>query len=190
MSELLLLHHAQGLTAGCLALADDLRAAGHVVHTPDLYDGRTFDELDDGLAHARSTGFDVIDRRAAAAADELPPELVYVGLSLGVMTAQRLTQTRPGARGAVLLHAAVPLAEFGGSWPAGVPAQIHTMEHDDWGDVDEARELVSAVEDVELFLYPGDRHLFTDRSLAAYDEAAAALVLQRVLGFLAELDSR
>jgi dienelactone hydrolase len=184
VAELLLLHHAQGLTAGCLAFADELRAAGHVVHAPDLYDGKTFADLDEGIGYAREVGFDTMQERGVRAADGLPAEIVYAGFSLGAMPAQMLAQTRPGAKGAVLLHASAPPSEFGGPWPQGVPLQIHTMEDDELGDVDVARELAETVEDAQVFLYPGDRHLFTDSSLPAYDEAAAMLVRQRVLAFL------
>ena len=184
MAEVLLFHHAQGLTAGCRSFADELRTAGHVVHAPDLYDGETFAELADGMGYVRQIGFDTIMERSRRAAESLPEELVYAGFSLGAMPAQMLAQTRPGARGALLLHAAIPLSEFGGSWPEGVPLQVHTMEGDDLGDVDVARELAATIAGAELFLYPGDRHLFTDSSLPDYDERAATLVTQRVLGFL------
>lgn len=189
MTEVLLFHHALGLTPGCIEFADDLRAAGHVVHTPDLYDGATFSTVDEGVAYARSLGFDVVQDRGVAAADGLPEALVYAGFSLGVMPAQRLAQTRPGARGALLLHGSAPLSEFGGSWPDGVPGQVHTMQADDWGDVDVGRQLAAAVPTIELFLYPGDRHLFTDRSAGDYDADAAGLLQQRVLAFLAQLDA-
>ena len=187
MAEVLLFHHAHGLTEGVRAFADELRAAGHVIHTPDLYDGRTFDELEAGLGYARETGFGTILESGVRAADGLPAELVYGGMSLGAMPAQQLAQTRPGARGAVLLHAAVPASEFGGPWPADVPLQIHLMEQDEFaleGDLDAARELEATVERAELFLYTGDRHLFTDSSLADYDGPAAGQVRQRVLAFL------
>ena len=183
MAEVLLFHHVHGLTEGCLAFADDLRAAGHVVHMPDLYDGKTFTVRDEGMAYAREVGFDTIVERGRLAAESLPSELVYGGFSLGVVPAQMLAQTRPGARGALLFHAALPASEFG-PWPEGVPLQIHTMEDDELGDVDVARELAATIEGAELFLYPGDRHLFTDRSLPDYDERAARLVMERVLGFL------
>ena len=98
------------------------------------------------------------------------------------------TQTAPGAKGALLFEACVPLSEFGGTWPAGVPVQIHGMEEDEFfageGDIDAARALVQAAGDAELFLYPGNRHLFTDSSLPSYDEPAAAQLAQRVLSFL------
>ncbi len=187
MAEILLLHHAQGLTEGCLSFADHLRAAGHVVHAPDLYDGNTFAELDEGMAYGREVGFDTVSERGRAAAERLPNEIAYLGFSLGAMPGQMLAQTRPGAKGALLLHAAIPPSEFGGPWPDRLPLQIHTMEDDDWGDVDIARELADTIPSAELFLYPGDRHLFTDSSLPAYDEAATTLVKQRVLSFLDNL---
>ena len=188
MAEVVLFHHAQGLTAGCLAFADELRAAGHVVHAPDLYDGNTFSELADGMGYAKQVGFDTIMERGRRSADGLPDDIVYAGFSLGAMPAQMLTQTRPGAKGALLLHAGVPPSEFGGPWPQGVPLQIHTMEDDELGDVDVARELAETIDGAQVFLYPGDRHLFTDSSLPDYDEAAAALVRQRVLAFLDDLE--
>jgi dienelactone hydrolase len=188
MAEILLFHHAQGLTAGVLSFAQTLRDAGHTVHTPDLYEGRTFDDLDEGVAFASGVGFDTILERGRQASEGLPAELVYAGFSLGVMPAQLLAQTRPGAVGALLLHGCIWASEFG-EWPAGLPAQIHAMDADPWfaedgGDIDAARELAAAQPTVELFLYPGDRHLFTDSSLPAWDEAASALLLERVLAFL------
>jgi dienelactone hydrolase len=187
MPELLLFHHAQGLTPGVVAFADELRAAGHTVHTPDLYEGRTFADINDGVAHVQQLGFGTVVERGRVAALELPGEVVYAGMSLGVMPAQLLAQTKPGARGAIFLHGCVPLGEFGDTWPDGVPLQLHTTVDDAWGDVDVARGVAKTVPHAELFLYPGDRHLFTDNSLPAYDAAAATMVKQRVLSFLDEL---
>ena len=185
MAEILLLHHAQGQTEGFQAFADVLRAAGHGVHAPDLYDGNTFTELDDGVGYAREVGFGTLLDRGVAAADGLPADLVYGGFSLGVMPAQKLAQTRPGARGALLFHACIPVSEFG-TWPEGVPVQVHAMDRDEWFEEDAAaaRELVDTVDGAELFLYPGSGHLFADRSLDDYDEAAAALLTERTLAFL------
>jgi dienelactone hydrolase len=190
MAELLLFHHAQGRTPGVQAFADRLRAAGHTVHAPDLYEGKTFASLEEGVGYAQEVGFGTILERGVEAAADLPSELVYAGFSLGVMPAQKLAQTRPGARGALLFSAALPASEFG-SWPHGVPLQIHLMESDEWAveDLPAARELVESVDGAELYLYPGDRHLFADSSLPDYDEAAAALVEERVLAFLRAVDS-
>ena len=189
MAEVIVFHHAQGLTDGVRAFAAELRAAGHVVHAPDLYDGRTFAHRADGVAHAQQVGFGTIVERGRAVAEELPGELVYAGLSLGVLPAQMLAQTRARARGALLLHGCVPPSELGGPWPDGVPVQIHMAEDDEEMlppnvDLAAARDLAATVAGAELFLYPGDRHLFTDSSLAEYDERAAALLMQRVLAFL------
>jgi dienelactone hydrolase len=189
VAEVLLFHHAQGLTPGVAAFADELRAAGHTVHTPDLYEGKTFDTVDEGVAHAKEVGFGTLLERGVAEADGLPAELVYAGFSLGGMPAQQLAQTRPGARGALLFHAALPLSEFGGSWPDGVPVQFHFMEDDPWADEDlpVAREIASSVDGAELFVYPGDKHLFADSSVADYEPEAAALLKQRAVGFLGGL---
>jgi dienelactone hydrolase len=187
MAEIVLFHHAQGLTSGVVGFADDLRAAGHTVHTPDLFEGRTFDTLEAGMTHVGTLGFSEVLDRGVRAVQELPDQLVYAGFSLGVVPAQCLAQTRAGATGALLMYSCLPTSEFG-SWPAGVPVQIHGMDADpifvDEGDIDAARALVEEAEDGELFLYPGDQHYFADSSLPSYDPDATALLLQRVLSFL------
>ena len=186
MAEIVVFHHAQGQTAGFLEFTDELRAAGHTVHAPDLYEGKTFAVLNDGVADAEAIGFGAIIERGEQAVADLPSELVYAGFSLGVLPAQKLAQTRAGAVGALLFHASIPLSEFGGTWPAGVPLQMHVMEDDGWGDVDVARELARTVEGAELHLYPGSGHLFADSSLADHDPHAAALLMERVLAFLVD----
>jgi dienelactone hydrolase len=192
MPEVLLFHHAQGQTAGFHAFAEDLRRASHTVHTPDLFDGRTFGSIEEGLAYAHEVGFGEIIERGERAAETLPSELVYGGFSLGVVPAQKLAQTRPGARGALLFYSCVPTSEFGAPWPADVPVQIHGMDADpifvDEGDLDAARAIVESTENAELFLYPGDQHYFADSSLPSYDEGATNLLRQRVLAFLADRD--
>lgn len=189
MAEVLVFHHALGQTAGFLGFADELRAAGHTVHAPDLYDGRTFGTLDEGMAFVKEVGFDEIIRRGERAAAELPGELVYAGFSLGVLPAQKLAQTRPGARGALLFSSCMPTSEFETSWPADVPVQIHGADADpmfvEEGDLDAARALVEEAEQAELFLYPGDQHSFADSSLPSYDPDATELLTTRVLEFLA-----
>jgi dienelactone hydrolase len=188
MAEVLLFHHACGLTDGVTAFAEQLRAGGHTVHTPDLFEGRTFHSVEAGVAHAEQIGFGTVLERGAAAAEGLPEGIVLIGFSLGVLPAQMLAQTRPGARAAVLAHSCVPLREFGDAWPEGVPVQVHAMEQDPWfteeGDLEAAEQLVASTPEGELFLYPGDRHVFADSSLPSYDESAAALLLQRVLALL------
>jgi dienelactone hydrolase len=191
MAEVVLYHHSQGLTEGVKAFADELRAAGHTVHLPDLYEGHTFETLEEGMAYAGQTGFGTLLEHGVAAAEGLGDAVVYAGFSLGVMPAQQLAQTRAGAKGALLFHSCVPVSEFGDAWPAGVPVQVHGMESDpifaDEGDLDAARALVASTKDAELFLYPGKEHLFADSSLSSYDEPAATLLTQRVLTFLSAI---
>ena len=189
MAEVLLFHHAQGLTPGCVAFADRLRVAGHVVHSPDLYDGKTFTNLTEGVRYAEEVGFDTIMERGRLAADSLPNRIVYAGFSLGVLPAQMLAQTRTGTTGALLFHSCIPTSKFGGRWPEGVPLQIHMMDADEWvlppnEDLEVARQVVETTEGAELFLYPGNRHLFADDSLPDYDANAATLLTERVLSFL------
>jgi dienelactone hydrolase len=191
MAEVLLFHHVLGLTTGVVAFADGLREAGHMVHTPDLFGGRTFATIEEGAAYTGELGFGTLIERGVSNADGLPAGLVYGGFSLGVLPAQKLTQTRPGAKGALLFEACVPVSEFGGTWPPGVPVQIHGMDADPFfageGDIDAARALVAeagASTRAELFVYPGDAHLFADNSLPSFDSEAAALLSDRVQGFL------
>jgi dienelactone hydrolase len=186
VSDVVLYHHVQGLTEGVQAFAEELRQAGHTVHAPDLFDGRTFATIDEGMAYAREAGFEALAERGVALAGGFGPAVVYAGFSFGVMAAQQLAQTRPGARGALLMYSCLPVSEFGEGWPAGVPVQVHGKADDPFfaEDVEAARALVESTEDAELFLYPGQEHLFADSSLPEYDAAAAALLLERVLAFL------
>ena len=189
MAEVVLFHHALGVTPGIVAFADALRQAGHVVHVPDLFEGRIFGGLEEGMSFVEELGFGTVIERGTGAVQGLPPELVFAGFSLGVVPAQKLAQTRPGARGALLFYSCVPVEEFGPTWPEGVPAQIHAMAEDPIftgeGDLEAARELVAQAEAAELFLYPGREHYFADSSLPSYDEEATTLLLRRVKRFLA-----
>jgi dienelactone hydrolase len=186
MAEVVLYHHVQGLTDGMRSFADELREARHTVHTPDMFEGRTFPTIEDGIAFAREAGFGELVARGVAAADELPAEVVYAGCSFGAMPAQQLAQTRPGARGALLLYSCIPVSEFGEAWPDGVPVQIHGKDGDEHflEDLPAARELADSTDAAELFLYRGSEHLFADSSTADYDPEAAALLSERVLAFL------
>lgn len=191
MAEVLFFHHVQGLTPGVIALADTLRAAGHTVHTPDLFGGRVFGSIEEGIAHAEGLDRARVDAEVDHIAAELPPGLVYAGISWGGASAQRLAQTRPGARGAVLLESFVPLSapwSFG-PWPEGVVVQVHGKAGDPFvageGDLEGARELVAGVgPGAELYVYPGDEHLFCDSSLPSSDPAATELLTARVLDLL------
>ena len=182
MAEVVVFHHALGLSDFVRGFAATLADAGHTVHTPDLFDGRTFTAIEDGMAHSEKLGgpMGMVDL-ARAAVDPLPSEVVYVGFSLGVLSAQSLAQTRPGARGAVLCYSALPLGRWGDNWPATWPEdvalQLHILDGDE--DLEIARELETVVPDAALFVYPGSEHYF-----AEHDTDAAAELTERVLRFL------
>ncbi len=194
MAEIVLFHHVMGPTDGIAALAQSLRTASHRVHTPDLFDGQRFDSIDDGIAHLESIGFPTLLERCHAAVADLPAHVVFAGVSMGVIGAQYLAQTRPGAAGAVLMESCLPATEFGVGWPHGVPVQIHGMSGDAFfvgeGDIDHAREIVASVPHgtATLFEYPGDSHLFVDASQQTHDANATRLVIDRVLEFLTAID--
>ena len=190
MAEVVLYHHVQGLTDGVQAFAETLRTAGHTVHTPDVFDGQVFDSIEDGLAFAEEAGFETLVGRGVAAADAIRPDVVYAGFSFGIMPAQQLAQTRAGARGALLMCSCLPATEFGDGWPDGVPVQVHAKDADPFfaEDMEAARELADSTADADLYLYPGEQHLFADPSLPAYDPEAAGLLTERVLAFLAAVD--
>jgi dienelactone hydrolase len=192
MAEVVLFHHVQGLTDGVQQFAEQLRAGGHTVHTPDVFEGEQPSTVEDGIAHVRSVGDEVLGERVERAVAELPDDVVYAGFSWGAAEAQRLAQTRAGARGALLYESCVAITgewTFG-PWPDGVPVQVHGMDQDPIfaleGDLAAARELVEVLGPrlAQLFVYPGDRHLFTDSSLPSYDAEATSLVVQRSRDFL------
>jgi dienelactone hydrolase len=189
MAEVVLFHSALGLRPGVTAAADRLRAAGHNVHTPDYYDGEVFDDLDEGLRKRDELGYAEIAQRARDAVARLPAELVFAGFSLGAMPAELLAATTPGTRGAVLMHAAIPVKGFGVErWPAGVPVQAHYAAEDPWVEAGEVAALGDAVRGAgaafEEHAYPGSGHLFADPDLPGYDRASSEEMWRRVLDFL------
>jgi dienelactone hydrolase len=192
MAEVVLFHHALGLTKGIADFADEFRRAGHTVWTPDLFEGHTFDSIESGMGYVAGIGFGEVISRGRAAVEDLPAEVVYAGFSLGVVPAQMLAQTRDGARGALLYYSCVPFTEFGAAWPTGVPVQVHGKESDPIfageGDLDAARALAASTEDAELFLYEGDDHYFADSTLPTYDADAAKQLLERSLTLLRSVD--
>jgi dienelactone hydrolase len=192
VAHVVLFHHAQGLRPDVVAWADSLRKAGNEVETPDLYDGRTFERLEDGIAHRDELGVPTLIERAARFLDELPPDLVYAGFSMGSSTAHYFAVTRPGARGALLMHGTAPPRSLAGAeWPTSVPVQLHYSEHDLYLDAGNIEAFLQSVRRVgaplEVFTYPGGRHLFADPDGPDYDQASAELMLERELEFLRRL---
>jgi dienelactone hydrolase len=198
MAEVVLFHSALGLRPGVTTAADRLRAAGHAVHVPDYYDGEVFDGLEEGLRKRDALGYAEIARRAQEAVAGLPAGLVFAGFSLGAVPAELLAAGRPGARGAVLMHAAIPVEELGefgvDRWPAGVPVQVHYAADDPWVEAEEVAALGGAVKGAraafEEHTYPGSGHLFADPDLPEYDRASSEAMWRRVLAFLDRVDAR
>jgi dienelactone hydrolase len=181
MAEILLFHHAGGLTEGVVTFAQTLRDAGHTVHTPDLFDGRTFDDVHDGVAYAGSVGEESFAVKAAEIVSSLPGELVYGGMSMGAARAAEQVLARPGAKGAI------EPSWWQATWPAGVPSQAHVTEDDEWREPDAEEAYIAQVPGAELFIYPGSGHLFAEPGHPDYDDEAAGLATSRVLAFLAGL---
>ena len=185
MAEVVFFHHSGGLTAGVNAFADTLRAAGHTVHTPDLFEGRTFADVSDGVAYTESLGEATFARRAAAAVNNLPVEVVYGGASFGAARAAEQILSRRGAQSAFFLYGAVAPSWWDALWPDSVPAQAHQAEGDPWREAETEREFLAAVPKAELFVYPTAGHLFAEAGRPDYDAASAELATRRVLEFLA-----
>jgi dienelactone hydrolase len=197
VSEVVLFHSALGLRPGVIAAAERLRAAGHTVHAPDYYDGEVFEDLDEGLRKRDALGYAEIVRRAKEAVVGLPAGLAFAGFSLGAVPAELLAATAPGARGAVLMHAAIPVEGFGEfgveRWPEGVPVQVHYAAEDPWVEAEEVEALGEAVRGAgaafEEHAYPGSGHLFADPDLPEYDRASSETMWRRVLTFLDRVDA-
>ncbi len=193
MSEhIVLFHSALGLRPAVKVFADRLSEAGHIVHTPDLYDGEVFDDLEHGMKKRESLGTQELAMRAQDAVADLPSSLVYAGFSMGAAAAEMLAGTRPGARAAVLIHGALSPTAMGlQRWPA-VPVQVHHAADDPLVDPQEVTSLGYAVWAADVtfdeHVYDGAPHLFEDRDLEpGYDDFAEGM-LQRVLSFLDDLD--
>ena len=195
MADIVLFHSVFGLRPAVGQDADRLRAAGHTVHTPDLFAGHTFDDYEAAFAWAEKSGIDDrLDDLTRASVESLPSDLVYAGYSFGGYCAEMLAANRPGAKGLLLFHSAVSLENLGvKSWPGSVPVQVHYALDDPYREQEELEPLEASVRAsgaaFELYDYDIPGHLFTDRGLPdEYDEASAELLYGRVLDFLAKVD--
>jgi dienelactone hydrolase len=190
-TTMVLFHSALGLRPAVHEFAGRLRAAGHTVVTPDLFNGEVFSNLKDGVAHRDSIGIPALMGRAQESVGKLPHEIVYAGFSMGAASAQYLAATRPGARGAILMYAALPPAMMGiGQWPQ-VPVQVHYAVGDPWVEEAQVRTLSDSVREAgqscDVYSYQGSGHLFADDDTEDYNEASARLMLNRVLKFLSTM---
>ncbi|MEV5883256.1 dienelactone hydrolase family protein [Streptomyces sp. NPDC052020] len=189
--NIMLFHSSHGLTPAVRSAADRLRGAGHQVWTPDLFEGRTFDTAEEGMAFQDETGKDELLKRAVlAAAPYSERQLVYAGFSLGASIAQTLALGDDKARGLLLLHGTSDLAPNASA--DGLPVQLHVAEPDPFEPDDWLSawylQMGRAGADVEVYRYAGAGHLYTDPALPDYDEEAAEATWRVALGFLASLE--
>ncbi|MFI5682612.1 dienelactone hydrolase family protein [Streptomyces sp. NPDC051636] len=185
-----LFHSTYGLRPAVRRAADRLRAAGHEVWTPDLFGGRTFDTVEEGMAFNDEVGKDELLKRAVlAAAPYSERGLVYAGFSLGASIAQTLALGDEKARGLLLLHGTSDLAP--NASVDDLPVQLHIAEPDPFETEDWLNawylQMSRAGADVEVYRYAGAGHLYTDPDLPDYDEEAAEATWRVALGFLESL---
>lgn len=188
MATIVVFHSALGLRPAIQQFTEHLRDLGHVVHTPDLFDGEVFDDLDAGVAHRDTIGIPELISRAQSAVVALPEEIVYAGFSMGTGPAQLLAATRPHARGALLIQGAVDLDMLEiDAWPTNVPMQLHVATHDPWFDHDDAMKVTADIPDdlLDYHEYPGNRHLFADPDWKDHDPTATATMLDAITTWLA-----
>ncbi|MFE6911686.1 dienelactone hydrolase family protein [Streptomyces erythrochromogenes] len=188
--NIMLFHSTYGLRPAVHAAADRLRAAGHQVQVPDLFEGRTFETVEEGMAHQDEIGRDELLKRAVlAAAPHSDGGLVYAGFSFGGSLAQHLALADEKARGLLLLHGTADLEDSASV--DGLPVQLHIADPDpfephDWLTAWYLR-MQRAGADVEVHSYPGAGHLFTDPDLDDYDAEAAEQAWTAAIGFLDSL---
>ena len=186
-THIVLFHSGLGLRPHVGVWRTALQAEGFEVHTPDLYDGEVFDDLERGVAKRDAIGIPELSRRASAAVEHLPSDVIYAGFSLGAASAQALALMRPGARGLVLMHAALPLAAFGSPpWPKGLRAQFHASIEDPWVDAAAVDSISEAAPDgaFEAFRYDGSAHLFADSDSSEFNATHARTMSERVRAFV------
>ncbi|QOV38955.1 dienelactone hydrolase family protein [Streptomyces ferrugineus] len=188
--NIMLFHSTHGLRPAVRQAADRLRAAGHEVWTPDLFEGRTFETVEEGMEFNERIGKDELLKRAVlAAAPYSERGLVYAGFSLGASIAQTLALGDEKARGLLLLHGTSDIAA--GASVDELPVQLHVAEPDPFETDDWLSawylQMGRAGADVEVYRYAGAGHLYTDPDLPDYDEEAAEATWRVALGFLDSL---
>ncbi|MEU7783586.1 dienelactone hydrolase family protein [Amycolatopsis sp. NPDC049159] len=185
MSDVVVFHSVLGLRPVELGFADRLRAAGHAVTTPDLYDGRTAPDIEAGFALKDAVGWETITRRARDAVRDLPPATVLVGVSMGAGVVETVLPHRPATAGVLLLHA---LGNLPAAARPGLPVEVHVADPDPIAPPAQVAAWRAATArvgaDARVHTYPGIGHFYTDPDGPDHDEAAAERTWERVLEFL------
>ncbi|MEU2679727.1 dienelactone hydrolase family protein [Streptomyces sp. NPDC007107] len=188
--NIMLFHSTYGLRPAVHASAERLRAAGHEVRVPDLFEGHTFETVEEGMAFKEQVGKDELLKRAVLAAAPYSDQgLVYAGFSFGASVAQTLALGDAKARGLLLLHGTSDIAE--NASVDELPVQLHVADPDAFESPDWLNSWYLQMQrtgaDVEIYRYPGAGHLYTDPELPDFDQDAAELTWKVALGFLATL---
>ncbi|WP_433368233.1 dienelactone hydrolase family protein [Actinoplanes sp. CA-142083] len=188
MRHIALFHSVYGRRPAILEAAELFRAAGHEVTAPDLFGGPVAESLEEGFAISERTGWAAIMRRAREAVQDLPPDTVLAGLSMGAGVVGDLLAERPGTAGVLLLHG------FGGDprrVSTGLPVQVHVGQADTMFPPAKVAAWQAAMAaggaTVEVFTYPDILHFFTDSGVDDYDAEAARLAWERSLRFVGAL---
>lgn len=195
MAEIMLFHAALGLRHGVIDGANRLRDVGHIVYTPDYFDGEVFSDLAEGERKSDALGMEEMAKRVRTAVAVRQPRLVFAGFGLGAGLAELLAGTQPEAQGVLLIHGAIPVEEAAPTgWPPGVPVQVHHAVEDAWTDGGAVAALQASVAAAGAFFeahaYPGSGRVLTDPDLPGYDDASAEVMWERILDFLKRVDRR
>jgi len=192
MANIVLFHPSIGLTVDVQDAAERLRREGHNVLAPDLLEGLTFEDGASAQKHLERIGIREFMMRAAAAVTGFPADAVYMGYSVGSVTALRFAAKKPGTLGCIAVSGAASLPELGvESWPAAVPLQLHFASKDPWRRTDSISALERSVRASgaawESFEYPCAGHLFSFASLADHDAPSEREMWKRITAFLARI---
>jgi dienelactone hydrolase len=172
-----------------LNFSDKLKEDGHQVHVVDLYDGISFNDMQEALAYFMSIGIPEMMDRSVTYTKDLPKDSIYIGFSNGGASALLLAGSIPGAMGCILIHAALPISELGiEQWPTSVPVEVHYAKIDPWKDdagIEKlSNDVLSSSASYKYYEYPIEGHLFTDEMMPEYSEEYSNLLFERVLSFI------
>jgi dienelactone hydrolase len=184
--EIVLFHSMYGLRPVEMAAAGRLRAHGHHVVLPDLFEGRTAPgDVGSGLALMDRIGWPTIVATARATLDGVGDEAALIGFSMGVGVIAEVWPDRLGAAAVACLHAPAVVPP---GVRRGTPVQLHVATPDRFAPPDQVLAFETSAARTgalpSLRRYPGAGHYFTDPSLDDYDAAAEADVWTHLLGML------
>lgn len=192
MAQLLLLHHALGVTSALRRLADRFEDAGHDVVVPDLFESRVFASVEEGMEHVESVGIETLAGLGEDAASDMQPGFVVCGISLGAIAAMRAGVSNDAVAAVVVASACIPEEYIGGPWPRTLPLRVVASREDamfrDEGDLEAATEYTHSAQQAKLKLMPGREHLFVEAD-DPESTAATEWLVETVMRFLDRVDA-